>query len=420
MHILTQTLEWPPASPFDPPAYPKPWPDEPFTRKHPKLEKYIIQSRLPAILKVHDPWNLLQVRACSFRNWKERDEWEEDKKKKWSEKTDVVCTYRLRTSTEKTARRTKDDQLAEEEEARRKDVYDTFIADPHSRNETPSGIIFPTDQGTDDRKPGPAKPLIFVVFPFRPPIPPAGEAHLYLSPSQSIGEGNHSYVYGAEFELPRSTFMEDEICHECIKADMYRALMEQDGPNGEHRDPKWDKKVGRYVVKTSGNPPRTLTTDDGDGETEYLHQHNTRTRPLHSTVEYEGPYRLIYSNIGYQCLERGPYCEHIATSPKGIHPLTAKVRVAAKLSIPNDLHLGREAEAYQAFPRDFFEHWSGFQLVKPLKVPTPVGPLVPQFYGYYVPDLETLVDPARYLSPILLIEDCGHQIAPEKLTEDDK
>ena len=225
-----------------------------------------------------------------------------------------------------------------------------------------------------------------------------------------------SVVYSAEFELPRSTFMEDEICHECIKADIYCILMEQDGPNGEHRDPKWDEKVGSYVVKTSGKPPRTLALDDDGGETEYILPHSTQ-RPLDSTLEYEGPYCLIYSTIGYQCLERGPYCEHITTSPKGIHPLTAKVRVAAKLSLPYDDHLGREAETYQAFPRDFFEHWSGFQVFKPLKVPTPVGPLVPQFYGYYVPDIQVDDSPetvplimttrdyySRYLSAILLLE----------------
>ena len=383
-----------------------------------------MQSYLPTILNVHDPWNLLRANPICSRE--ERRYWEEQGLRGWSEKTDIVRTYRLKTSTRKTARRTEDDQLAEAEEARKKAVYDAFIADPHSRNETPSGIIFPTDQEADDRKPGPSKPLIFVVLPIRPPIPPAREAHLYLSPSQYLGQGNHSLVYSAEFELPRSTFMEDEICHECIKADMHRTLMEQDGPNGEHRDPKWDEKVGHYVMKTGGKPPRKLAMDDEDGETEYLLQSST----LNSTLEYEGPYRLIYSKIGYQCLERGPYCEHIATSPKGIHPLTAKVRVAAKLSFPNDLHLGKEAEVYQAFPRNFFERWSGFNLIKNLKVPTPVGPIAPQFYGYYVPDI---IDPAEsdsesepkssdreYLSPILLLEHCGRKLDPEKLTLDDQ
>lgn len=426
-HILSPAvLEWPPASPFDLLAYPKPWPDEPFTREYPKLEKYIMQSHLPTILKVHDPWNRLRV--SYFYGMEELNTEEKMKGCQWSEKPDVVRTYRLNTSTTKTARRTEDDRLAEAKEVKRKAVYDAFIADPHSRNEAPPGIIvLPTYQGIDERKPGPAKPHIFVVFPLQPPIPPAREAHLYLSPSQSLGQGNHSFVYSAEYELPRSTFMEDEICHECIKADMFRTLKEQDGPKGEHRDPKWDdENAGCYVMKTCGKPPRKLA--DEDGVAEFLIQPST----LYSSLEYEGPYRLIYSKIGYQCLERGPYCEHIANSSKGIHPLTAKVRVAAKLSKPYDSHLQEEAEVYQAFPRHFFEHWSGFNVIKPLNVPTPVGPLVPQFYGYYIPDIDPaeleatpesgsfLYGHLRYLSPILLLEDCGQKLEPEKLTLDDQ
>ena len=415
---MTST-KWPPASPFDPIAYPKPWPIQPFTGKYPKLEKYIIHSRLPKILKVHDPWNLLRL-----SNIYSREELAEEKKKAWSDKTDIVHSYRLKTSTKHTARRMEDDKLAEEEETRRKTVYDKFIADPHSRNEPPSGILLDKDQ---ERQPGPTKPPIFVVLPFQPPIPPAREAHLYLSPAELIGEGNHSLVYGAEFELPRSTFMEDEICHKCIMDDAYRTLMEEDGPNGERRDPKWDEKVGCYTVEKTGKPLQSMLVD-GDtampGTTEYLFEPCT----LHLVLKYDGPFRLIHSKIGYQCLERGPYCEHIATSNRGIHPLTAKVKVAAKLSVQHDLHLGREAEIYQAFPRHFFEHWSGFNLIKPLKEPTPVGPLVPQFYGYYVPDIspdqsdsESLrSEMCEYLSPILLLEYCGKQIKPQKLTLDDQ
>jgi hypothetical protein len=409
---LTST-KWPPASPFDPIAYPKPWPIQPFTRKYPKLEKYILHSHLPKILKVHDPWNLLHVYS--------RQELAKEKKAAWSDKTDVIHTYRLKTSTKHTARRIEDDKLAEAEEIRRKTVYDKFIADPHSRNEPPSGILINKDQA-QERQPGPTKPPVFVALPFQPPIPPAREAHLYLSPTESIGEGNHSFVYRAEFELPRSTFMDDEICDQCIIDDAYRTLMEEDGPNGERRDPKWDEKVGCYTVKKTGKPPLSMSVD---ADTEYLVEPST----LHLALEYDGPFRLIHSKIGYQCLERGPYCEHIATSRQGIHPSTAKVKVAAKLSVQHDLHIGREAEAYQAFPRHFFEHWSGFNLIKPLKEPTPVGPLVPQFYGYYVPDIdpdhsdsdESLrSEMCEYLSPILLLEDCGKQLEPRKLTLDDQ
>jgi hypothetical protein len=93
--------------------------------------------------------------------------------------------------------------------------------------------------------------------------------------------------------------------------------------------------------------------------------------------------------------------------------------------VQGDPHLRREAGVYQAFPRHFFEHWSGFNVIKPIKEPTPVGPLMPQFYGYYVPDT---IDPAesdsesesQYLSAILLLEECGRELDPEKLTLDDQ
>lgn len=427
LHLLMPVIQWPPVSPFDTLAYPKPWPIQPFTINYPKLQKYIFYRDLPRILKVHDPWNLL--RAAPRRDLEEEKDEQcsdgEEKDEQWSDKTDVVLDYRLKTSTRHSARRTEDNKLAEAAEAKRKAVYDTFIADPHTRNEPPSGFVHPETIHFD---PGPVKPPIFIAFPFRPSISGTREAHLYLSPSGTIGAGHHSYVYNAEFELPRSTIMDDELCEKCIMEDVYRTLREQDGPNGERRDPKWDEKVGRYVVKEAGQPGRVLSLENNDfGEAEYLIEDCT----LHHVLEYDGPYRLIHSKIGYQCLERAPYCEHIAKSSKGIHPLTAKVKVAAKLSIEHDNHLAHEAETYQAFPRHFFQHWSGFNIIKPIKEPTPVGPLVPQFYGYYVPDRDPeqsdsddgwseTSENSRYLSSILLLEDCGKPIVPDSLTIDDQ
>ncbi|KAL1723131.1 hypothetical protein EV715DRAFT_191272, partial [Schizophyllum commune] len=103
----------------------------------------------------------------------------------------------------------------------------------------------------------------------------------------------------------------------------------------------------------------------------------------------------------------------------------------------NDDHLPHEAANYQQFPDWFFQHWSGYNVVKPLLDPTPCGALVPNFYGYYVPESpeapsvpgysSTAEDPKlpyspepAYLSPILLLEHCGVPIEPEKLSIDDK
>ncbi|KAF8193402.1 hypothetical protein BJ912DRAFT_848431, partial [Pholiota molesta] len=92
-----------------------------------------------------------------------------------------------------------------------------------------------------------------------------------------------------------------------------------------------------------------------------------------------------------------------------------------------DGHLAREAENYQAFPRHFFEHWNGYNIVPPINYPVPVTPVVPQYYGYYVVDRsasassgEKQEENEQYLSPILLLEDCGTSIDPDALSVDDK
>ena len=43
-----------------------------------------------------------------------------------------------------------------------------------------------------------------------------------------------------------------------------------------------------------------------------------------------------------------------------------------------------------------------------------------QFYGYYVPEENNENQAAPYLSPILLLENCGIPIDPEALNQDDK
>ena len=50
----------------------------------------------------------------------------------------------------------------------------------------------------------------------------------------------------------------------------------------------------------------------------------------------------------------------------------------------------------------------------------PVGAVVPQFYGYYVPDDPNQSTEQRFLSPILLLEHCGVSVDPLKLNADDK
>lgn len=142
---------------------------------------------------------------------------------------------------------------------------------------------------------------------------------------------------------------------------------------------------------------------------------------------YKGPTTVLRQvKHAYQYPDRGgpnACCKHLLALDDA-HPCTVKVRVAAKLSIQDDRHLQREAENYQAFPDHFFEHWNGFNLVPPLRDPTPVGAIVPQFYGFYEPEIdggaEAEEEEKPYLSPILLLEDCGKPIDPETLNIDDR
>ncbi|KAL1744186.1 hypothetical protein HDZ31DRAFT_39187 [Schizophyllum fasciatum] len=69
-------------------------------------------------------------------------------------------------------------------------------------------------------------------------------------------------------------------------------------------------------------------------------------------------------------------------------------------------------------PVHLSQHWSGFNIRKPLRAPTPLGAVVPQCFGYYVP--EKGEGDGRYMSAILLVEDCGDQVEEGKLNEDDR
>ncbi|KAK7033694.1 hypothetical protein VNI00_012694 [Paramarasmius palmivorus] len=99
-------------------------------------------------------------------------------------------------------------------------------------------------------------------------------------------------------------------------------------------------------------------------------------------------------------------------------PPTFKVAITAKVSIPEDAHLKREAGNYEKFPEAFGEHWSGFNLAYPLHDPTPCGAIVPAFYGFYT----KVGDEGKetYFSPLLLLEDCGDPIDPSELNLDDR
>ena len=109
------------------------------------------------------------------------------------------------------------------------------------------------------------------------------------------------------------------------------------------------------------------------------------------------------------------------TLPKGVSARTpdGKVTVVAKTAFPEPGHrylLHNEAKMFGSFPRHFSEEFCGYNMVSPLSWPVPVGPVVPKFYGYYMPTGEH----KRRLSPILLMEECGIPVDPESLTQEQR
>ncbi|KLO09417.1 hypothetical protein SCHPADRAFT_943650 [Schizopora paradoxa] len=183
------------------------------------------------------------------------------------------------------------------------------------------------------------------------------EAHLYITPKRRLGVGNHSYIYQAELELPRE-----------------------------------------LLVK-----PKTCVTCSCEGEVISKEQNGDRVRELFKANK-----------------QHAPYCEHLDDGVP--RPKIAKVSVTAKLTMPStddenhEQQLANEAWNYMHFPDHFFEHWNGYNIIRPCQDPVPVGAVVPQFYGYYMPKKKG----RGFKSPILLLEHCGTQASMSSLTLEER
>lgn len=327
-----------------------------------------------------------------------------------------------------------------------------------------------------DTPPGPICPPIFVVHD-PPPSPspanataaqapertqPIPEAHLYLSPAHRVGQGHHSVVYHGEWELPRTVFSPPSLpnpvlCKPCVEADINRILAEEDGEDGERRLGKWDekcsvlKKVHEMVKPSVGVRFACEDCAGGEnastkvGEKVYMVDPGKRT----CKIELEGPIRPIRTTVKWQDPCK-PTCPHLLSLLPV--PPTVKVGIVAKMSKRYDVHLEQEAENYQEFERHLSEHWSGWNFLRRTQKLVPLSAVVPQFYGYYVPEWEEdedeedededdedededeesqvksgdnrgeIVQPTKhgYFSPILLLENCGTEITHCNLTDDDK
>ncbi|KAH7919271.1 hypothetical protein BV22DRAFT_1051156 [Leucogyrophana mollusca] len=237
-------------SPFDPSYYPSPWPITPCVYPHPlpRLQKRIPHHLLPKKLHVHDPWNLLSVHKA-----------DRDRDTPWAKKKDIVHTYSLSLTDE--ARKAADrDELIER------------IAE-HERIAKRDGGVLHCFPQADQAESGPTEwPMVEVALPPRPPqITSVPDAHLYLSPINSLGTGNHSVVYKADWELPRDLLVPDHLCQPCIIEKVKEELArweeaqdekdDQDESDGEGGGPVMvgkHKAVGTIAVEHTIEPGVSL------------------------------------------------------------------------------------------------------------------------------------------------------------------
>ena len=272
--------------------------------------------------------------------------------------------------------------------------------------------------------PGPSEPPVFVIFPEAPDPKPAEDARLYISPDKVAGQGNHSLVLHAEWEVPRSLLVPDILCNECILEDVQKTLIERYGQDGSHQAAVRKEQLGRWSPVDRIEPEVVMDivfgSPDSSIQGSYLQETGARKKTV---FDYTGPVRSIKTNVQWQSADKDNYCSHVLRrvhideKPKADaicpHPPIARVSLIAKLST-GDSHLRNEAKNYEEFPQHFFEHWNGYNLVNPLHKPVPVNAIVPQYYGYYLPEK------GECKSPILLMESCGQEICVEKLSIDDK
>ena len=280
---------------------------------------------------------------------------------------------------------------------------------------------------TGDAKEGPVIEATVVVLP--PPPPPVlstPEAHLYINAADKLGEGNHSHVYRVAWEIPRSLVIQPTLCDMCIADSLFKKLR-QEAPEAKiTASENLDFQIEELMIHIAGLHGRKgkltsveVTMPDVDVEFVYSST-GTSEKKTHEgecivNMEYEGTYRQVLIDVNWTT--SGNFCVH--EKERNNAPTTFKVDVSAKLSHKYDEHLPREAQSYQKFPEHFFQHWSGYNIVPPNKDPTPALAVVPQFYGYYVPEDGEAKD-GEYLSPILLLENCGTPVEVDDLSIDDR
>ncbi|KIK69093.1 hypothetical protein GYMLUDRAFT_35141 [Collybiopsis luxurians FD-317 M1] len=392
--------------PFDYQNYPAPWPLVPFSSNPPSLQSPIALHLLPETLIVHDPFHLLCNTAVDSEDTD------------WTSVNDDTYRYRL-SLTENSVReaiateRAKTAQIPRTEPVQIGVLLDRFDAARLEETSASSG-----------------KAYRVTVPP--PPVSPSSipEAHLFISPAELVGTGNHSRVYRAEWDLPRSVFSEPKICKICVE-NAALDILEQKSAKGAKKS---DEMEDIILQKRRIVPGLDLNFKAWNTEDDKIAHVRAREEQALQYLDYAGIIDTVLVDSVPWYVDGPPLCSHLEQSfvsgpLPGPTPPTVQVSVIAKLSVPEDGHLEREAVNYQRFGPEFSQHWTGYNLALPIRDPTPTGAITPTFYGYYTKEETADADTgkeggttkdSRYFSPILLLEDCGKPIEVSQLDLDDR
>lgn len=415
---------------------------------------------LPQRLIVHDPWGLVHGKIDGFPD-----------SFNWSDVPDITYTYKLCPS-----------KKGQEIISESRQAAETLAKTPSS----PHVLLTITGKAKDpDHVPPPI--LVSVPSPPCPPTQTPGPAHLYLTPEKYWSEGYHSLAYDAEWEVPRSILSVPnesqahvaKICHQCVSEAAHKIL--------DEKETKRQAILHAYYARKRSRAARAPPDSDSDEDVIIVGPLRTKlesveqvtpaasidisrcttfvgqpSAPSSSKTKLPDENRRVYTvkpattkivetwqgyvtEIHVDTVpwflpgEKAPNCPHSRRMGPGhlSHSLpTAPVRVMAKISRTGGPHLSQEASNYESLPRSMSEHWTGFNVVPPLENPTPLGAIIPNYFGYYVRvredgslEDEKCVPPKyedddamdvdseskevpreEYFSPILLMENCGLRI----------
>ncbi|KAI0046801.1 hypothetical protein FA95DRAFT_1559755 [Auriscalpium vulgare] len=432
---------------FDHESYPSPWPLAPFAcESTPLLQKRLPFHLLPKKLVVHDPDDTLSVDiqkgdSTDDHGFEFRDK-HKNKRRKRTEcpdrnrpGPDKTRIYTLKLSLQGLATARADRATAEKEADDPDTAQKTIMI---WRDGKPGGDAAGKHGASSD-----VRAPIVVKIPPPPRVESVPEAHLYLSREKGLGVGNHSHVHIAEWELPRALLVAPRICEDCVAEDGEEQVKQEEakiaaaarGPQSQSRSEGMStviEKMGHIKVTELHYPGVEVEEEEeqtGKGKGKGRAKAPTSERDAGSgtepalnpkIVEYDREVHEITTRVKWYYEDTDPGCKHRELSQRSVPP-TATVRVAAKLSFYGDPQLRLEAINYQRFPKHLFEYWSGYNILPPERDPVPVRPVVPQFYGYYCPDLDHSNNArTEYLSPIMLVEDVGKPIDPTTLNRDDR